>query len=55
MKNILQNIELDIEDNQTYILRIKDKYFNNCWFNSTAIVNAEKQDYYYRYEKMFLY
>lgn len=23
MKNILQNIELDIEDNQTYILRIK--------------------------------
>lgn len=32
MKNILQNIELDIEDNQTYILRIKDKYFNNCWF-----------------------
>ena len=25
MKNILQNIELDIEDNQTYILRIKDK------------------------------
>ena len=32
MKNILQNIELDKEDNQTYILRIKDKYFNNCWF-----------------------